>query len=328
VSGLTDVQKAEITGEAYFLRALSYHNLVKFFGGVPLILTPITDANDAGKATRATSAEVYTQILSDLAQAQTLIANKTNTRQASVGAVFALRSRVLLYKGDYAGALQAAKSVDSLGYSLAPNFADLFSAQGNINTPEDIFRVGFTAVEFNELGYYYLAAGRVEVAPTPDLNAAYETGDIRKALTVGPRSRGRFEGVKYPTTIGAEHVHVIRYAEVVLTEAEAYARTGDLPNAVTQLNRIRTRAHAPLYTLNTAITGTHDVHILTTQAEVIDAIIKERRLELALEGDRFPDLVRTGKAVSVLGITQEKTLFPIPARETTTAPGITQNPGY
>ncbi len=329
VTGMSASDKNEIIGEAYFLRALDYHNLVKLWGDVPLRLTPATSVADAGTITRAKSADVYAQILSDLAQAKTLITNASQTRQGSLGGVYALEARVRLYMQDWAGAEAAAAKVESMKYSLAPNFSDLFSATGT-NTPEDIFRVVFTPAQYNVIGYYYLTktlGGRYEVGPTSSIIAAfdpksggkiasYKPADARGQYSIGYDGR-RGYAAKYRTPTGAEHVHVIRLGEVILIRAEALARLNRLPEAVAEYNRTRVRAGlAPDPT-----TG-------RTQADVLAAIAAERRLELAFEGDRWPDLVRTGTAAAVLGIPVTQTRFPIPQHDIDTAPGLTQNPGY
>jgi len=317
IPDLSTAEKNEILGEAHFLRALSYHNLVKFWGDVPMPLEPILVASDAVKYQRVPVAQVYTQILSDLNQAGQLITNTSNTRQATVMAVHAIRSRVLLYKGDYQGALDEANIVLAGRDTLTVAYPDLFTPTGT-NTSEDIFRVAFTPVQYNEMGYYYLGSGRRELQPSKDLNTSYEAGDLRKPWTVKPRGSSNLQGTKFPTTIGAEHLHVIRLAEVVLIKAEALARLNQLAPAVAEYNKVRVRAGLAPHTLGVAV---------TTQADVINAIVKERRLELALEGDRWPDLVRLGLAISVLGVTQNQTLFPIPANDVNTA-NLTQNPGY
>ena len=232
----------------------------------------------------------------------------------------ALRSRVLLYKEDWQGALDASNAVGAMGYVLAPSFADLFTDEGT-DTPADIFRVSFTAVEFNEMGYYYLFDGRWEVAPTADLYSAYSDSDLRRDLTLG-EDDGDYEGTKFPTTIGAEDLHVIRYAEVILNKAEALARLNRLSEAVTEYNAIRVRAGLDPHVLGTDV---------TSQTDVLNEIWNERRLELALEGDRWPDLVRTGRAMDVLGLSPDRAfqqLYPIPARELIVSTGLTQNPGY
>jgi hypothetical protein len=323
VTGMATAEKNQILGEAYMLRALHLHNLTKFWGDVPMPLDPITSATDAAKVTRTAKAQIYTQILADLTKAESNIGTAKATTVASLGAVRALRARVMLYQANYQGALDAATTVLGMGYALAPTYTDLFTADGTA-TPEDIFRVNFTPQEYNEMGYYYLRAGRREVAPTPGLNSAYEVGDVRKAATVAPSS-SEFQGVKFPTTIGGEDLHVIRLAEVLLIRAESYARlngAGQLALAVADYNKIRVRAKLAPHVLGVDV---------TTQADVLAAIDKERRLELALEGDRWPDLNRTGRAAAVMGLAADRQfqlLYPIPAREIVVAPGLTQNAGY
>jgi hypothetical protein len=320
VPGMTDADRNQILGEAHFLRALHYHNLVKYWGDVPMPLEPIASPVEAAQLTRTPKADVYTQILADLTQAEQLMKTAKQARQASLGAVRALRARVMLYQENWQGALDAATAVQGMNYILAPQFEDLFTDEGT-DTPEDIFRVSFTAVEFNEVGYYYLFDGRWEVAPTANLYSAYTASDRRRDITLG-KDGSDYEGVKIPTTIGAEDLHVIRYGEVVLTKAEALARLNRLPEAVAEYNKIRVRAGLAPHVLGTDV---------TSQTDVLNAIWNERRLELALEGDRWPDLVRTGRAMSVLGLPANRAfqlLYPIPSRELIVSSGLTQNPGY
>jgi starch-binding outer membrane protein, SusD/RagB family len=318
--GLTDPQKNQILGEAHFLRALHYHNLVKFWGDVPMPLEPLDDPAEAAALTRTPKAQVYAQIFADLADAERLMTTAKQARQASLGAVRALRARVMLYQENWQGALDAANAVQAMSYSLAPQFQALFTSEGT-DTPEDIFRISFTATEYNEMGYYYLFDGRWEVAPTANLYSAYSATDLRRNLTVG-KDGSDYEGTKFPTTIGAEDLHVIRFAEVLLTKAEALARLNRLPEAVTEYNKVRVRAGLTPHVLGTNV---------TSQTDVLNAIWNERRLELALEGDRWPDLVRTGRVMTVLGLPANRafqTLYPIPSRELIVASGLTQNPGY
>jgi hypothetical protein len=321
VADLDQTEKNEILGEAHFLRALHYHNLVKLFGDVPIRLTPVKDVNEAGGATRSPVADVYTQILADLSDAGTLITNTEPTTQATVDAVNALLARVQLYRGDYAAAAAAADAVIP-NHSLAPDYADLFDAEGQ-DTPEDIFKVTFTAVQFNWLGYDYITetldGGGGVLAPDQSLIDAYDPADVRLARNITLDDDGAPSGTKWPTTFGAEDLHVIRLAEVLLIKAEALARQNDLSGAVDTYNPIRERAGLPDHVLGVDV---------TSQADVLAAIDTERRLELAFEGDRWPDLVRTGQAVAVLGIPETQALFPIPQAERDVAAGMTQNPGY
>lgn len=337
ITGFASGEQEQILGEAYFLRALHYHNLVKYFGGVPLRLTPVTDPTKIDPTPRSTVNEVYTQILADLAQAITLLQNQTSpSNHASLGAAHALRARVYLYQGNYAQALTEAQTVDGFGYALAPRYADLFN-RDDVDTPENILKLTFTSnvSQANLLGYYWLSdaldagAGRYEIAPSQDLIDAYDTTstDARFTWNIAPDPSGDgylervAYGTKFPTPGGAEDFHVIRYAEVLLIKAEAFARTNALDSAVATYNLLRERAGLPDHVLGVDVTG---------QAQVLAAIDHERRLELAEEGDRFPDLTRDPtRAITLLGLTgPNRLLFPIPQAELDVAPELTQNPGY
>ena len=332
VPGIPDAVRNDVLGQAHFLRALSYHNLVKYWGAVPMPLEPASSPAVAEGYTRTPVAEVYAQILRDLDRAQSLIQNTANTRQATPTAVRALRARVLLYRAslpnsanaaaDLQGALDAAGQVLGASNALTTPYADLFSPAGS-NTAEDVFRVIFLANQANSLGFWYLRAGRAELSPSPSLDAAYAPGDLRRAVTIrATGNAGRpLDGAKWGTAAGTEHVHVIRRAELVLIRAEVLARQGNLAGAVEAYNAVRARAGLAPHVLG------RDV---TTAADVLAAIDRERRLELALEGDRFPDLVRRGVAAQVKGFTDRayQALMPIPLRELQTTRGLQQNPGY
>ena len=335
VEGIADSVRNDVTGQAHFLRALSFHNLVKFWGPVPIPLVPAESLADAAAYTRAPVDEVYTQILGDLDRAATLITNTTTTRYATPTAVRAVRARVLLYRAglagnagsaaDYQAALDAANAVlAARGQTLTVPYADLFSSTGT-NTSEDIFRVSFSTGDTHSISNYYIGApaGRGEVAPSPSISTAFEAGDRRRAwsITTGPNANRPLNGTKYPARPGLEHVHVIRLAEIVLIKAEVLARQNRLAEAVAEYNKVRVRAGLAAHVLGTSV---------TTQEQVLAAIDRERRLELAFEGDRWPDLNRQGRAIAVKGITARpgQALFPIPLRDIRTSPGLTQNPGY
>jgi hypothetical protein len=346
VPGMDQADKDDVIGQALFIRALAFHDLVKVWGGVPMPLAPPTSISEAAQLGRTPEAQVYTQILADLAQAETMISN-TDTRKATAAAVTALRSRVYLYQKNWQGVIDAANALEP-DFSLATNYADLFTPEGQ-DTPEDIFRVSFTAVEFNLIGFYYISrsfGGRREIAPTVTLRdeygvsadpgyqadtvtrgAAFNPIDPRAAWNIAYDSRNRIYGHKYPTTVGAEDVHVIRFGEVVLNKAEALAQrnaAGDLDLAIAEVNRIRARAGVPLL----SAAG-------LTQAEVLDLVYRERRLELAEEGFRWPDLVRTGMALAALNpdpanpdLEAYELLLPIPQADLDVSPQVQQNPGY
>ncbi len=347
VPGMTQGERDDILGQAYFIRALAFHDLVKLWGPIPMPLAPPSSIEAASNIQKTPVAGVYTQILADLTQAETLIGNTGDLRKATADAAVALRSRVQLYQSNWAAVIAAANSLEA-SYSLAGNYEDLFSEEGQ-DTPEDIFRVSFTAVEFNNIGFYYISrsfGGRWEVAPTVDLinlygvssdpafdpdtvtmTTAFNPADPRAAWNIAFDARGRNYGGKIPTPIGAEDIHVIRFGEVILNKAEALAQrngAGDLVLAINEVNRIRARVGVPA--INPA--G-------LTQAQVLNLVYRERRLELAMEGFAWPDLVRTGRAIAVLGATAVQPfelLLPLPQAEVDVMSEAVkptfQNPGY
>jgi hypothetical protein len=332
IASITPAVRDSIIGQAYFMRALDDHNLVKYWGGVPMPLVPAVSPSDASAYTRASVAEVYAQILADLDKAQTLVVSSTNTRTVTPTAIRAIRARVLFYKAsstgnttatsDYAAALAEAEAVLAGRDALTEPYANLFAATG-ANTTEDIFRIIYLgSVETNSLGNYYLQAGRHELTPTANLEAAYPANDLRKAWNIGPSGAATrpLDGRKFRSRPGTEHVHVIRLAEVMLIKAEILARQNTLPAAITEYNKVRARAGLAAHVLGVDV---------TTQADVISAIERERRLELAFEGDRWPDLVRLGRAAAVKSLAKPGfVLFPIPARDMSTTPGLVQNADY
>jgi hypothetical protein len=342
VTGLDPVERDQMLGEAHFIRALTYHNLVKLWGdtaaagmGVPIRLVPAPDIPSSANIVRSTTGAVYTQILADLTLAEALMSSVNDARKASIGTVRALRARVFLYQKNWVGAETEAQAVSAMGYTLAPQFSDLFTPEGD-DTPEDILRVNFTATEFNLLGFYYrakgLAAGRREITPSDlfirtwdsDTNfngtpASYNAVDLRGQWSVAFQGTTKY-GSKYSTSVGSDDLHAIRFAEILLIQAEAEARQNKLGEADSTISLIRTRAGLPALDFSAA-----------TQQQAIDAILRERRFELAYEGDRWPDLVRTGRAVGVLGLVgrEYQVLYPIPLNEIdVTIPPLVQNPGY
>ena len=305
------------------MRALGYHNLVKYWGGVPLRTEPTKSPADVATLARATSAEVYAQILADLQKAQSLIKVQKSGLQISLGAIRALRARVYLYQQNWTGAEAEANAVIAMGYALAPTYGALFTAEGTA-TSEDILRIAFTPTESSSLSYYYLhknAGGRREMGPTTSIRSAYEAGDDRRTYSISNIGT-TFYVSKYPSIVGTEHLHVIRFGEVILIKAEAQARLGRLAEAITTVNALRVRAKLPPLVFGTAN--------LTSQAQVLAAIEKERRLELAFEGDRWPDLVRLGTVVQVMNLASKpgQALYPIPQADRDVSQGLEQNPGY
>jgi hypothetical protein len=324
IDGMDPDTRDEILGQAYGLRALHYMNLARAWGGVPLVLVPAANLEEAAQVSRASEADVYAQINADLTQAATLLSGMSNNGDRTFvtpGGVTALQARAALYAGVWATAETRAQEVISTGdYQLVANLRSMFTAEGD-PTAEDIFRVSFTGVDWQNLGYMYMFDGRFEIGATQEIYDLFPAGDLRFDLNfAGVRADG-IEVVKFPTPIGAEDPHVIRYADILLISAEAKAQQNKLAEAVDQLNLVHERAGLAPYVFGVD---------LTTQAEVLDAIYLERRLELAFEGEYWFDLCRTGTAAAAIGSQLDawECLWPIPVSELDVAPNLVQNPGY
>lgn len=327
---ITDPAFAKLAtqSEARVIRAVTYMNLLSLWGGttqgfgysggagVPLRLTPTTAIGDQTAAlARSSEADVATAIRADLDFAVMNLAVGTGTRAAR-NAALALRARFELRMRNYADALRYAQQVPA-----ATGFAT--AALTATTTPDAIWQLFFSATDTNLYAFYWYLApgGRNEFDPSPGLVVAHPAGDLR--LPINSTSVGTT--LKYTRTATRDdYFNIVRYAEVVLTTAEAAAQTGDLATATTQLNVIRRRAGLA----NTTA---------TTAAALITDILLQRRLELAYEGHYWIDLRRTNTIQSALGSTTAansynqpfRNLFPLPLRDINLANGVlVQNAGY
>jgi len=347
----------QLKGEAYTVRALCYLNLVNWFAtpytvnpaalGVPVI-TVSTDVGGALiKPARNTVAEVYAQIISDLEKAYELIPATAptihvgNTNFISKYAVKALESRAQLYKGDYQKAKDAALLVvKNGGYSLAATKASFTAYWASTATRTDkletIFEINNSATANNGvegMDYMYAKAGLGDLLVTDDTYALYSATDMRRDLILdGTRGANQAYFVnKYQNVANTDRdeIKMLRYAEVLLTLAESYARLEDAPNALLYLNRVAQNRDPQLaaYTFS--------------GSALTQAVILERRKELAFEGLRFFDLTRTnvdftrqnmgakGAAIYPNVLKADfRRLQPIPELEIAANPNILQNPGY
>jgi starch-binding outer membrane protein, SusD/RagB family len=338
----------QLRGEALTVRALMYFELVNWFAkqyvvdknaeGVPLVLT----YDPFSKPTRAKVSEVYAQIDKDLSDAVGLLNAAKNSSYVTKYVARALQSRVALFKGDWEGAKTAALDVvNSGGYTLAAA-ANLFAYWKNAAPTstklETILEVTNDAVNnngTNALAYFYDQAGYGDAIGSDDLYNQYSATDARLGLFItGVRASQTVRIVnKYPNTSNAadkDDVKVIRYAEVLLTLAEAYYRTGDETNALVYLNKIAMQRDPSF--AGYASSGT----------QLLNDIILERRKELAFEGMRYLDLQRLQRDVvrvnlnnNYIGITpltlpldNFRRIFPIPQNERDANAGISQNQGY
>jgi tetratricopeptide (TPR) repeat protein len=379
--------KNAIEGEARFLRAFFYFDLVQFYGGVPLILHQVTNAEQA-IIPRASTADVYAQIVSDLTAAieklpQTVIFPQTG--RVTIGAAKTLLANVYMVQKKYAEAEVLLKAVTQLGYQVLPDYASVYLS-ANKNSRESVFEIqykqGATEGQFSSFLYQFIPAtanttvitgfntsltnGAGGNFPTQDMIDAYAPGDKRLDASIAiiegtNTANGDFvygtvkSIVGYVTPPGKiakpfikkfRNAHTIsgqtddnwlvyRYPEVLLFLAESLNEQSRAPEALPYLNQVRTLQR----------TGLSPV-IETNQTLLRDIIAKERRIELAFESKRWPDLLRTGKAIEVMtphgakmkldsrvnpaayNVTTNKLLFPIPQSEININRLLTQNPGY
>jgi len=343
ISDMTDALKASRTGEMKFLRALMYFNLVKIFGDVPLVLKETTNVNDYFGQPRTPAAEVYSAIETDLKEAVSLLpATAAQKGRVTKGAALGILGKVLLTQKKYAESLTYLSQVEPLGYQLLPDAAKIFDVT-NENNAEIIFDVQFASgLNGNSEGstafQMFSPSGSVSGAkghnlPTKEVYNLYSAGDTRRSAYIGLTSSGipfSKKLVKTSNTIadGGSNCVVIRLADVFLMMAECYARQNDAANANIYLNKIKKRA------------GIAEVNF-SAASVLLDEIDRERRLEFVGEGQRWFDLVRTGKAVSVMKnyfannpgystaqIDSHHLLMPVPQGQINTDPAIKQNPGY
>ena len=376
-----EVIKNRLLGEARFIRALYYFNLVRIFGGVPKVIRvpAASEANNDEFQIRASEEDIYAVIEEDLQFGVANLPQKgeagSQVGRATKGAAQALLAKVYLYRENWQGAYDMSQAVITSGkYGLAPDYAVLFREAGQ-NNSESIFEVQATPIkigsECNGISKNYsnfqgprgtfppvTIGGQTYVAgdlgfglntPTSDLAGAYETGDVRRAATIiftsatdvvklwdsfpiPPRpavvnERYNYKGYHSPFRESPacdgindkdnkpKNIRIIRYAEVLLINAEAATHVG--ADAATPLQMVRARAG------------------LAPTAATVDNIWKERRLELAMEGDRFFDLVRQGRAAQVMTahgkpfVAGKNELFPIPQLQIDFSGGrLAQNPNY
>jgi starch-binding outer membrane protein, SusD/RagB family len=354
--------KTRYLGEARFLRGLYYFDLVRAFGGVPLV----TSTEPPLSVPRATAAEIYDLVEQDLQFAIDNLPEKSaysseDLGRVTKGAARSLLAKVHLFRGDFAAAETLALQVISSNlYDLEQVFTDANGRNGEHGV-ESVFEIGAVESE-SVVGNQYANTQGVRGTPNRgwgfnrpsiDLRNAFEPGDPRRGGTIielgdvidgitilGDAStpdvttdadgtiieiesynrKVWIPGLSTDTQFGHNR-RLIRFSDVLLMAAEALNENNKPQEALIHLNRVRVRARQ----------GNPDIlpDITTTNKdELRDLILDERRTELALEGHRFWDLVRTGKAPEILGpagfITGKHELLPIPQNEIDLSQGTLQ----
>ncbi len=354
---------AQAVGQAKFLRAWYYLQLTTIYGDIPLHLK--VETPEELQSPVVPQAQIYAQVETDCQEAAAALPPSwtgTDVGRATKGAALALLAKTYLYEKKWAQAAQTAQQVGALGYSLLPVFADNFRAATK-NNAEAVFSVqhasGLSPGQGNNLNQWFAPRpqnGYGFYAPTPSLVANFETTsagivDPRLDYTVG-RAGQDFFGVAFdptwsstsfvskkhlqplteiPTSIkgdGNLNFQAIRYAEVLLIQAEALNESGNSAGALVPLNQVRKRARES-YLYDTKLTGTGTVpagllpDITTTdQSQLRELIRRERRSELATEFQRFFDIIRYGEAYATQALSSKPNFsyarnkfFPIPQSE-------------
>lgn len=335
-------------GEAKFLRAYAYFNLVRLFGDIPYVDKLISPLDTQTAFTRVATTQIYDLIVADL---QTAVANLTDggpNDRASKAAAEGLLAKVYLTLGRYSEAQTLLESVmdPARGFGLQTNFKDIFYNEGN---NEVLFAIGYLPDTRNDSQNFSTewlnAVGRTSGVnyATLDAKTALDTyGGNRTAFSYreDQSQAGKYQVVKYlpdgdanlgiaPTSSDSRSAGndwiVLRYADILLMHVEAIMAGGastTSSNAIASFQQVRARAG--ITTPVTSITA--------------DELLLERRVELAFENQRFFDLLRFGKANDVftaysaangLGYTSTDLLLPIPQIEIGLSNGLlSQNPGY
>ncbi|RYY63160.1 MAG: RagB/SusD family nutrient uptake outer membrane protein [Chitinophagaceae bacterium] len=320
---LSAAEKEKILGEAYFIRALAYFDLARGWGGVQLQLTPTLTIDGIKGVKRSTVDQTYDQVLADLVEAERLLPEDANTRnRAQKSTARALRARLHLYRKQWADAeAYATQVISNTKYQLVSPYKTFFTAP--FQSRESVLELQFSNNDRNtfwNLWYPSSQGGQFTLKPSASLIARLNdpnVGGNRNTLIAG--TGANVYGVLYNTVgISTDPSYVIRIAELYLIRAEARAQQNKLDDAVDDLDAVRARAGVPA---STAV----------TQAEILQAIEDENAIEFAFESHRWFDLVRTGRAAAVLGVSNPNYwLFPLPYSDVLSDPDLEgqNNPGY
>jgi tetratricopeptide (TPR) repeat protein len=318
-------------GEAYFARALAFFDAARVWGGIPGayseagIPLPLEPAREASFPSRASIDQTYSQVESDLMQALNLLPEALNRNRATKDAARALLARFYLYTENYAQAsTYATQLIDDSNYELVDDFTAIFSGK---NTSESILELQFDNVNTSGVRFWYAPGaigGRGELAAHDEFFASIDDADERKLLYDFDAVGGFTYPTKYIKAGDIDNTHVLRIAEMYLIRAEADLQRG-AGDPLADVNAIRSRANLP------------DLDAVT-----LDDILNERKIELAFEGHRWFDLVRTGQALTVLNSVPRtntpgdpaklndpaRQLFPIPNSELNVNENLEQNNAY
>lgn len=354
--------KSRYLAEAKFIRAYSYFRLVRAFGDVPLRLKVPKETSEFN-IPRTPKAQVWAAIEKDLNEATAVLPQtygNADLGRITKGASIALQAKVAMYQKKWDQVLSLTNTVMTMGYSLFPNYEALFRIN-NENSSESIFEIQcdyYPSIKDASNSQYAQVQGvRTQPGywgfnvPTQALVDAFETGDPRKEATIlfvgsttpqgdiitasagDPNKYNHKAYVPFSTAWdndnargSQQNVRVLRFADVLLMNAEAANELGNAAQAIASLERVRARARGTNVVILPKITAT-DAATLRT------AIYHERQVELAMEYDRYFDVIRQGRGTAVFGPKGWKAgkneVWPIPQTEIDLSVGVlTQNAGY
>ncbi|MEQ8415974.1 MAG: RagB/SusD family nutrient uptake outer membrane protein [Imperialibacter sp.] len=354
---ISEALKSQYRGEALFLRAYNYFNLVRLFGDLPLITVSFKSPKEIADFDmgRKPASEIYNLIVSDLTASAGFLKDVSglSKSRASEGAASTLLGKVYLTMGEYQLAASVLEDVMGMGYTLEDDYATLFSP-GNDELGESIFEVKymsgnvgegnrFSSVFFPSLFNLGMFPGNMQgngrINPTADVASAYETGDDRRPVSIADSVRlldgtygdylAGLKFVDFTTGIlgdGGVNYTSLRYADVLLMYAEALNELSRTDDAHEYLNMVRERADLD------ALAG-------LSKADFSLALERERRVEFFNEGHRWFDLLRTGRLQTVMNahfaakgesftVQNYELLMPIPQRELDIDVNLAQNDGY
>jgi starch-binding outer membrane protein, SusD/RagB family len=318
---ISATSKNQYTGEAYFIRALAFFDLARTFGNAPIVLSPTSDPDQVNGIKQSNQATLYAQVESDLLKADSLLPDAINRNRITKNTVYAFLARLYLYTRQYdQSETYASKIIGNSNYSLV----DWNTFINNKATAESIFELAFTTADPSaHYGSWSSVNYRNQFCPNSTLYNLIQdptVGGARKVLIKDISTASitnYFVQLLYWRTNGDNPTYIFRLAEQYLIRAEARINksTSDLNGALADLNAVRNRSGlAPL--------------VLTSKEDLQTAILAERRVEFALEPQRWFDLVRTGTANTVLGVDANKYIYPIPYNDLAADPDLVQNPSY
>ncbi|MEM6764744.1 MAG: RagB/SusD family nutrient uptake outer membrane protein [Bacteroidota bacterium] len=369
IPNITDAAIADagprIRGEGLFLRGMAYFEMVRFYGkpwggsstsdlGVPIVTMGTSTSGDVVFPSRATVAEVYAQAVSDFTEAASLLPDANGSGRATRFAALAYLAEIAFQQRDYAAAANFASQVIAGPFTLTPTPAEFFTNEGS---SESIFEIAHTSQDNpgvnGSLPTFHNLQGRGgdvivseplkvaynQIVPARQADLATGAGFSLADLRVSQFTiNDTFNIEKYEGFVNNDDdAPVFRLAEILLMRAEALARTGGVnAESVDLLNEIRNRA---IRTIDAGgAEGDASAYVsyvvgdFASADELIEAIILERQVELAWEGNRFHDLNRLGRpmvndrASSPSGA--DNLVWPVPQRDIDANSNLVQNPGY